>query len=62
MLKCIELIEEYLKDTTIETFLSNTQLQDAIVRRIELIDEAVKNIHLGIKCSHPEIQWGHINT
>jgi len=60
ILECIELIEKYTKDKTIESFNTNTQLQDAIVRRIELIGEAVKNVPQEIKDKHQEIPWARI--
>lgn len=59
-LECIELIEKYLKDIKEDQFLNSTQLQDAIIRRIELIGEAIKNISLEVKDKHPEIHWGRI--
>lgn len=37
ILESIELIENYVKDTTENTFLSNQLLQDAVIRRIEII-------------------------
>lgn len=36
------------------------QLQDAVIRRIEIIGEAVKNIPDGIKGKYPEIPWKEI--
>ena len=44
ILECIELIEEYTKNKTEEDFLGSIQLQDAVIRRMEIIGEAVKNI------------------
>ena len=57
---CIELIEKYLKDATEAEFLGSPQLQDATVRRIELIGEAVKNIPQPIKDKYPDIPWKQI--
>ena len=42
ILECIELIEKYTKDCTKGDFLNDIQLQDSIIRRIEIIGEAVK--------------------
>ncbi len=36
ILECISLIEEYTEDKTIDDFLASTQLQDAVIRRIEI--------------------------
>jgi uncharacterized protein with HEPN domain len=60
VLECIQLIEEYVKDATLESFTSSPQLQDAVIRRIELIGEAVKNVPDHLKQKYPEIQWNRI--
>ena len=55
ILESIALIEEYEKDTTEDEFLSNPQQQDAVIRRIEIIWEAIKNIPAEFKQRHPDI-------
>jgi len=40
--------------------LRSTLLQDAIIRRIEVIGEAVKNIPKEIKDRYPNIPWRQI--
>ena len=60
ILKCIERIEEYTRGATREEFLRSTLLQDAIIRRIEVIGEAVKNIPKEIKDRYPNIPWRQI--
>lgn len=40
--------------------MDNVQLQDSIIRRIEIIGEAVKNIPNEIKNKYPEIPWREI--
>lgn len=57
ILECIELIEEYLRNITESEFVESPKLQDAVIRRIELIGEAVKNIPQSIKDKYPEIPW-----
>lgn len=44
ILECIELIEEYTRGVTKEEFFKSKQLQDSVIRRIEVIGEAAKNI------------------
>ena len=44
ILECIELVEDYLHGKTAEDFMGSTQLQDAVIRRIEIIGEATKNL------------------
>lgn len=60
ILDSIEKIEEYIKDMSKQEFLSSTQTQDAVIRRIEIIGEAVKNIPEELKEKHPDIPWKRI--
>lgn len=60
VLECIELIEEYVEGITKDEFFSSLQLQDAVIRRIEIIGEAVKNIPIEIKESYPDIAWKEV--
>lgn len=50
-------IEEYTRDIAEDEFYSNRQLQDAIVRRLEIIGEAVKNIDADFRDKYPQIPW-----
>ncbi len=60
ILECIELVEGYIKETSKDKFLDSRQLQDAVIRRIEIIGEAVKNIPQEIKDRKPDIPWKRI--
>jgi len=60
ILKSIELIEEYTRNNTKESFIKNQLLQDSIVRRLEIIGEAVKNIPSDIRNKNPDIPWTDI--
>jgi uncharacterized protein with HEPN domain len=57
----IEKIEEYTKGITLEKFLKNTQIQDAVLRRLEIIGEAVRNLPDDFKKKHSEIPWNMIS-
>ena len=57
ILECIEKVQEYSKDITKEDFKNSTQLQDAIIRRVEIIGEAARNIPQEIQIEYPEIPW-----
>lgn len=61
ILECIELIEGYLKGKSKKDFLSSIQLQDSVIRRIEIIGEASKNIFTSFKEEHKEISWKEIS-
>lgn len=60
ILDCIELIEDYTRDVTREDFVKSSQLQDSVIRRIEVIGEAVKNIPQEIKNRYPDIPWKRV--
>lgn len=60
ILESIKAIENYTKDTEKKQFLLSVQLQDSVIRRIEIIGEAVKSIPIVIKDKYREIPWKSI--
>jgi len=50
-------IEEYTRGITHENFLRSHLRQDAVIRQIEVIGEAVKKLSPELKGRHPEIPW-----
>ncbi len=60
ILKAIELIEEYTKNKEKSDFLKSVQLQDSVIRRIEIIGEAIKSIPTHFKDSYKDIPWKEI--
>ena len=60
ILQCIERIEEYTEGIKKKQFLESVQLQDSIIRRIEIMGEAVKNIPRHVKDRYPDIAWKEI--
>ena len=57
ILESIQLIEEYTCNLNAEKFKTDIAIQDAIIRRLEIIGEAVKNIPASFRASHLEIPW-----
>ena len=53
-------IEEYTQNLAEDEFYSNRQVQDAIIRRLEIIGEAVKNIDDDFRNKYPQIPWKKI--
>lgn len=53
ILDSIGLIEEYTAGKSKKEFFNSTQLQDSVIRRIEIIGEAVKNLPEEIRLEHP---------
>lgn len=60
ILESIELIEAYSKDISKATFTKDKKLQDAIIRRIEIIGEAVKNLPSEFTTKHKAVPWNDI--
>ena len=56
----IQLIESYMEGRTEADLMESTGLQDKIIRRIQVIGEAVKNLPDDLKRSHPEVPWRDI--
>jgi len=53
-------IESYTKQTTYELFLSNTMMQYACIKQLEIIGEAANHLSAHIKNLHSEIAWREI--
>jgi uncharacterized protein with HEPN domain len=60
ILECIEKIGAYMDDLTEKEFEENTEKQDAVIRRIEIIGEAVKNLSDETRGKYPHIRWREI--
>ena len=56
----IDDIEEYIQGIDFEEFVRNHMIQDAVIRRLEIIGEAVKNIPDEIKERRNVIEWRKI--
>lgn len=57
ILESIEWIEKDIENLTEEQFMGNVPIQDAVVRRFEIIGEAVKNLPEEYKEEHSTIEW-----
>ena len=55
ILECIELIKMYVSNMTEEDFKNDIAKQDAVIRRIEIIGEAVKNLPADVKKLYSEV-------
>ncbi|KAB2951922.1 DUF86 domain-containing protein [Heliorestis acidaminivorans] len=60
MLDSIEKIESYLQIISQEEFYQSTQLQDAVIRRLEIIGEAANKVSREFQQRHTTIPWSMI--
>ena len=56
----IEKIEDYTKGLSEEKFSRNIQIQDAVLRRLAIIGEAVKHLPADFRKKHKQITWKQI--
>lgn len=43
-----------------DAFFAETMVQDAVIRNLEIIGEAVKNLSADLRAGHPEVPWPRI--
>ena len=60
ILDSINAIEDFSKDISKDKLESSRLIQSAVVREIQIIGEAVKNISTSFKQEHSEIPWKEI--
>lgn len=60
ILEATKRIEKYSKGFTLRKMGKDSLVVDAIVRNLEIIGEAVKNIPVNIKEKYPDIEWKKI--
>jgi uncharacterized protein with HEPN domain len=60
ILDSISKIERYIHGVDEQRFVDDVQLQDSVLRRLEVIGEATKNIPQSIRDKYPHIPWRNI--
>lgn len=59
MRDAIQRILNYTKEGR-ESFFADSKTQDAVVRNLEIIGEASKNISQSLKATYPDVSWKQI--
>jgi len=60
ILDAIAKIEEYLSGVDKESYLSRSLIQDGVIRQLEIIGEAVKQLSDVFRNQHAQIPWQDI--
>lgn len=60
ILQAIQKIEKYTKGLNADKLKKEDLVVDGVVRNLEIIGEAAKNIPQDIKKEHPDIEWKKI--
>ena len=60
ILEAIKRIERYTKGLTFEKLKKNSLILDGVIRNLEVIGEAAKNIPSYVKEKYPQIEWKKI--
>ena len=61
MIESIERIADYIKDMSFSSFEKNFAIQDAVLRRLQLMAEAAKRVDEVTKQKNADIPWKKIN-
>ena len=60
ILECVEAIESYTQGMSEEDFLAAPHIQDAVIRRIEVMGEAAARMPAEVREQYPHIPWGQM--
>jgi uncharacterized protein with HEPN domain len=60
ILAAVERIETYSKGVSYRDFIQTEIIQDGVVRQLEIIGEAARNLSADLCRNHPEVPWSEI--
>jgi uncharacterized protein with HEPN domain len=60
ILEAIRKIERYMAGLSFESFVQNDLVVDAVVRNLEIIGEAAKNVSPEMRARYSDIEWKKI--
>lgn len=56
-LNSITQIKVYVKNMAFKEYLGDKKTQDAVIRNLEIIGEAIKNIPVSFRNKYPKVEW-----
>ena len=62
MLEAAQRAVSYTHQKNCQEFMQNTQLQDAVIRNIEIIGEAAKKVSDDFQSRYPDVPWKTISA
>ncbi|MDI6736670.1 MAG: DUF86 domain-containing protein [bacterium] len=57
ILDSINKINEFVRDMSFDDFVDDDKTSSAVIKKLEIIGEATKNIPKGIQDNYPQIPW-----
>lgn len=60
ILQAIELLRRYTDGLSYQDFENDVEKQDSVIRRLEIIGEAVKGVPADVRTAYPAIPWSEI--
>lgn len=60
ILEAIGRVQRYVGTMSLSDFMGNTEKQDAVVRNLEIIGEAVRSVSPEFRRKHNDVEWGQI--
>ncbi len=60
ILESIAIVEDYTRNKVETDFVRSVALQDQVIRRLEIIGEAIRHIPATMRDHYPQIPWRHI--
>jgi uncharacterized protein with HEPN domain len=60
MLEAIDAIRQYMTGVDYKTFLTNGMIRDAVIRNVQVLDEAANRVPATFREQHPDVEWKRI--
>ena len=57
ILEAMQILQTYTEGVSLDTFLTSVQLQDAVIRRLEILGEGAKKMPPDFRQEYPSIPW-----